>query len=367
MKNAKLLLSTLLLFSLSFSLISCKDEIDDNNNYQEENLPKGLYILCEGLYGTNNSSLDFYKSQTKEVILDLFSQVNNQGLGDTGNDMIEFDNYIFIAVKQSASVQVINKNTGKLIKRIPIVNENGNNRMPSRFAVSSTMVYLCTVDGNVLEINPSTLSIGRVVKVGRNPEDICLSNNKLYITNSGGLDFNTPIGYDNTVSVIDPITMTQTKKIMVGDNPAFIKELSNDLIGLIVKGDYSNIKFKTINTITDEVLNSYELPMMNFDVLDNNNIIFTNIDYFGSMGVEIKVFNYNSKIINTLDFIDNPDIINKINSPYGINISKETNEVYITDASDFMTNGKVFIFDLEGNYKEEINVSYLPSKVIIRN
>ncbi|MFA7081265.1 MAG: DUF5074 domain-containing protein [Bacteroidales bacterium] len=365
MKKAKLFIVFIIL-SLSFGFVSCTDETNDNKPIQEV-LPKGYFVLCEGLYGMNNSSLDFYNSESKEVIIDLFSEVNAQGLGDTGNDMIEFNDYIFIAVKESACVQVINKNSGKLIKRIITVDNSGKNRKPSRLAKNGSMVFLCTVDGNVLEINPYTLNLGRIVKVGRNPEAICISNNKLYVTNSGGLDFGTPIGYDKTVSVVNIATMTEIKKIEVGENPGIIKELSSGLVGLIVKGDYSNIKFKTINTLSDELVDSFEVPMLSFDVLDNDNIIYTNVDYFNTMETEIKIFNHTTNSTNTIDFIKTPGITSQIVLPYGIDISKSTNEVYISDAADFMTRGRVFVFDLVGNYKDKVNVSYLPSKVIVRN
>lgn len=364
MRKAKLFLSLIALV-LSFGFVSCTDDTIDQKPIQEV-LPKGYFILCEGLYGNNNSSLDFYNSETNKITLDLFNEVNNQGLGDTGNDMIEFNDYIFIAVKQSACVQVINKNNSKLVKRIPIVDNSGTNRKPSRLCASASMVYLCSVDGNVLEINPSSLSIGRIVKVGRNPEAICISNNKLYVTNSGGLDFNTPIGYDKTVSVINISTMTEIKKIEVGLNPALIKELRPGLIGLIVKGDYSNIQLKTINTFTDELSGSFDVPMSSFDVLDNDNIIYTHYDYDNSEST-IKAFNHTTNTINPANFVKTPNIISQVVLPYGIDISKSTNEVYITDAANFSTTGRVFVFDLEGNYKDKVNVSYLPSKVIVRN
>lgn len=365
MRKAKLFIGLIALI-LSFGFVSCTDETNDNKPIQEV-LPKGYFVLCEGLYGMNNSSLDFFDSETNKVILDLFNQVNAQGLGDTGNDMIEFNNYIFISVKESACVQVINKNSGKLIKRIPIVDNSGKNRKPSRLTTNGSMVFLCTVDGNVLEINPYTLSLGRIVKVGRNPEAICISNNKLYVTNSGGLDFGTPIGYDKTVSVVNIATMTEIKKIEVGENPGIIKELSSGLVGLIVKGNYSNIKFKTINTLSDELADSFEIPMLSFDVLDNDNIIYTNVDYLNTMETEIKILNHRTNSTSSIDFIKTPGISSQIVLPYGIDISKSTNEVYISDAADFMTRGRVFVFDLEGNYKDKVNVSYLPSKVIVRN
>ncbi len=365
MRKNKLFLSLIALV-LSFGFVSCTEDSIDNKPIQEV-LPKGYFVLCEGIYGHNNSSLDFYDSDSNKIILDIFNKVNSQGLGDTGNDMIEFNDYIFIAVKGSACVQVINKNNGKLIKRIPIVDNSGTNRMPSRLCASASMVFLCTVDGNVLEINPYSLNLGRIVKVGRNPEDICISNDKLYVTNSGGLDFNSPAGYDKTVSVINIISMTEIKKIEVGDNPAIIKELSPGLVGLIVKGDYSNIMFKTINTFTDQLVDSFEIPMLSFDVLDNMNIIFANVDYNNNMETKIKIFNHTTNSTNTIDFITSSNITSQIVLPYGIDISISSNEVYITDADDFSKTGRVFVFDLQGNYKDKVNFSYLPSKVIVRN
>ena len=81
--------------------------------------------------------------------------------------------------------------------------------MPSRLCASASMVFLCTVDGNVLEINPYSLNLGRIVKVGRNPEDICISNDKLYVTNSGRFRFQQSCRLDKTVSVINIISMTE--------------------------------------------------------------------------------------------------------------------------------------------------------------
>ncbi len=366
MKKTKWFL-TFLFIGLIFSFVSCTDDdTNDKITTTEETLSKGLFILCEGNWGHNNSTIDFYDVESQKITLDLFNSVNGQSLGDTGNDMIEFGDYIFIAVKGSACIHVVNKNTGKLIKRIPIIDSEGTNRKPSRLCATNSMIYLCTVDGNVIEINPTSLSLERIVKVGRNPEDICFSNNKLYVTNSGGLDFNTSIGYDKTVSVVDPSTMTELKKIEVGLNPGFIKPIKDGLVGLIVKGDYSDIKFVTINTNTDELEKTFNIPMLNFDVIDNN-IIYLNYDYFGSSTATIKIFDYNTNTTTSNDFIKTAGIINQITLPYGINISKSNSEVYITDAVDYVTGGKVFVFDLLGNFKYSLNVSNTPSKVIARD
>src|SRR5690606_29317886 len=51
------------------------------------------------------------------------------------------------------------------------------------------------------------------------PEQSVAAGNKLYVANSGGHDAVVSGGtYDNTVSVIDPIQLTEERKIKVADN-----------------------------------------------------------------------------------------------------------------------------------------------------
>jgi YVTN family beta-propeller protein len=54
------------------------------------------------------------------------------------------------------------------------------------------------------------------IAVGQNPEGLAVSNGKLYVANSGGLNFP---DVDSTVSVIDLTTHTELLKITVGKNP----------------------------------------------------------------------------------------------------------------------------------------------------
>lgn len=356
MKKTKWIIA-LLLFGLSFGFTSCEPE-NDKDPISNTNLPNGIIVLCEGNDGMNNSSLIHYNPITKDS-MDIFTSINGQALGDLGNDMELLNDKLFISVKGSACVNVLNSYSGKLIKRIPVVDEQGTNRKPSRLCQTQTMIYLCTVDGYVFEIDPQSLSLRRKVRVGRNPEDICYSDGKLYVTNSGGLDWNTQIGYDRTVSVVDVQTMTEIKKIDVGLNPAFIKPLGNNLVGLIVRGNYSDVPnaFVTINTTTDMVNSSENIAMSNFDVIGDE-ILYVNYDYI-AMESSIKIYNYLTNM--SRDFIKTSNVISQIISPYGINVDNEFGEVYITDATSFSVSGKVFVLDIGGNFKYSFSTSNIPA------
>ena len=101
---------------------------------------------------------------------------------------------------------------------IPFGNEN-HTRQPRAIAAYKNKIYVCCYDGTVCRIDTATLTIEESISTGRNPDGIAVSNGKLFVSNSGGLDFNSP---DNTISVIDIDSFTETTKIEVHPNPGDI-------------------------------------------------------------------------------------------------------------------------------------------------
>ena len=358
MKKFNLILIAIAILFTS-TLTSCKDEKDNDNII--ENLGKGLFVLNEGNWEANNAALSFFDKSNSKTEVDLFEKVNNQGLGDTGNDMILFDGKLYIAVKESASLVVVNSNTGELIKRIPILNEEGKNRMPSRLCIGGSNIYLSTMDGYVLEINPFNNNITRKVKVGRNPEGLAYSNNKLYVANSGGMDYP---NYDSTLSVIDVNTLVELKKINIGVNPYSVKDLGNNKIGVMVTGNYTDIPthFAIVNTNTDLIEKSTEINMLNFELFGDK-ILYSNY-LWGSGRTAVHIYDYNTSDTYGNIFFANGEPTSDITYPYKITVNNNDSEVYISDAKDYSQSGEVFVYDFQGNFKYKFSVANIPSVVI---
>lgn len=80
-----------LLFLLLFA--SCDDlEDTDTPSGGDGGMPAEtgtaeLYILSEGLFNLNNSSLALYSFKNNQLNTDYFRSINRRGLGDTANDM----------------------------------------------------------------------------------------------------------------------------------------------------------------------------------------------------------------------------------------------------------------------------------------
>ena len=123
--------------------------------------------------------------------------------------MAIYGNKIYIVVNVSSTVEVIDFTTGKSIRQIQMLRDNGSSRQPRSIAFDKDKAYVCSFDGTVARIDTTSLEIEAIITAGRNPDDICVQNNKLYVSNSGSLDYSGP-GVDNTVSVIDITTFKET-------------------------------------------------------------------------------------------------------------------------------------------------------------
>src|SRR5690554_4466688 len=180
MNSIKYFAIALLLFS------SCKKE--EVTPAFEGEFKNGILILNEGLFNLNNSTLSWLDLSTNEVTNDLFLSINNRQLGDTGNDMLLYGNKIYIVISVSSTVEVIDRNTLVSIKQIPF-NHNNQSQQPRNLASHNGKVFVSSYDGYVSAIDTSSLTVTNRIKVGRNPEGICISNNSLFVANSGGLDY----------------------------------------------------------------------------------------------------------------------------------------------------------------------------------
>lgn len=181
-----------------------------------------LYALCEGLFNQNNSSLMRFSFNNQRMVRNYFKTINHRGLGDTANDLAIYGSKIYIVANVSSTIEIVDFQTGNSLKQIQMLTENGNPREPRYIAFHKEKAYVCSYDGTVARIDTASLTIDAMTTVGRNPDGICVQDDKLYVSNSGGLDHASGLGVDNTVSVVDIATFKETDKIIVGPNPGKI-------------------------------------------------------------------------------------------------------------------------------------------------
>lgn len=347
--------------SLSMALFSCTKEPEPEVEPPAETttVVTGVYVLNEGIFNANNASLSRFNFEDSLVEKKCFYNANNRGLGDTGSDLAIYGSKMYIVVNVSSQVEVVDATTCKSLKQIPFFDGN-KPRQPRKVAFSGSNAFVCSFDGTVAVIDTTTLEVTKFITVGRNPDGIAAAYGKIWVSNSGGLNFP---NYDDTISVIDPVSLTEEKKIVAGPNPYTILPDSHGEMYVISRGNYDDLKSRL--QILDVATGALKHTFMDFEALSftiaGDTAWVYNYDY-NSQSSSILMLNVKTEEIISRNFITDGTPIKTV---YGIKADPISRLVYITDAMDFGGSGKVYAFDYKGRLKFEFAAGISPANVAV--
>jgi YVTN family beta-propeller protein len=350
----------LVLLAALFAACSDSDIVIDPTELPPSETQK-ILVLCEGIMNHDNSTLAFYDLKSKATNFNYFTTVDKRGLGDTANDMIKYGSKIYIVVNVSSTIEVIDAATGKSVKQIEMKTAEGSSRQPRYAAAYGGKVYVTSYDDTVTRIDTVSLTIDGSVAVGRDPEGICIStkNRKIYVANSGGLDFQ-DANYDHTVSVIDLNSFEEIEQIEVGLNPYQVFADSQGDVYVSVRGNYGDIapSFKKISP-SYEVSTIPNLTVSEFTIVNDKAYILYN--EWGKES-EVKVFDCKTEEVVTENFVTDGTAIS---NGYKITADAYSGDIYVT-TSDYTTSGNVLCFDNQGTHKFTLQgVGIGPNKIIL--
>lgn len=327
----------------------------------------GFYLLNEGNMNMNKASLDYMDLQAGEYHRNIYHEINpeiTKGLGDVGNDMAVYGSKLYIVVNNSNKVEVLDKYTAKRIGQIDIINCRYITFGNGRAYVSA---YLGSVgdpdapNGMVAEIDTASLEITRRVEVGRQPEEMDIVDERLYVANSGGYS---PPNYESTISVIDLASFEEIKRIEVAPN---LHRLNADSYGdlyVTSRGDYYEIPSKVyvVDTKTESVKKEFDIAASQLFIDDDLAYIYstewsyiTGENEIGYHMLDVK----NEELLDRSFITDGTE--QKITLPYGIAVNPETKDVYVTDAKDYVSPGTIYCFDKDGKLKWSTTTGDIPA------
>lgn len=336
-------------------LFSCKkDEQIIPEATPVETFKNGILVLNEGLFQQNNSNLSWINLSSGEVNNQLFEQKTNRQLGDTGNDLKRYGNKIYIVVNVSGTIEVLDATSGQSIKQIMMV-ENGTPKQPRFITFYGGKGFISCFDGFVDVLDTATLEITQRIPVGANPDGIACANNKIYVCNSGGLSYP---NVDSTLSIIDPVSMTETNRIVVGKDPTRVIAGPNNNLFIISRTGFNtlNQQLVKVNAQTESIDTIYNWNIASIDRVENNFIIHITT----SGNASLQLFDPINETILDANFID----VNLFDTYYGAHFNPANNFIYCFDASSYTNTGMIRVFDVNGNLQNNYQVSLNPSKII---
>lgn len=350
MNIKKNLLKSVFIAAIAIFMVSCEN--DDDENWIQPSVTTGAYILNSGNMDRNNANLAYYNAETGNVTYDVFGNMNGKGLGDTGQDMLIYGSKMYITATGSNVIYVLNKE-GVIIKEIYPKNSQNQPDQPRSLAASEGKLYVSLYNGYVARIDTVSLSIDAKVQVKTYPEQITITNKKLYVANSGQ-------GTEKTVSVIDLANFEATPtSIEVIINPTNLVSDAQGNVYVISLGDYGSIPntLQKIDTKTNAVTNLGTATKM---ALSNNKIYIIYTTYNADYTAESKLLWYdistsqmhNESFVSLTNDAGSAIDLSKASS---ISIDPDTKSFYIGTAPSYTSNGDMYIFDSTGKFQKKFD------------
>lgn len=342
-------------FFLFFSLLySCKKEQVQPSPLHKDALKNGILVLNEGLMNQNNSSLSWVNLENNEVTQKVFLTKNNRPLGDTGNDMLAYGGKIYIVVTGSSTVEVLQKYSLESLQQISFVYLN-QPQQPRNAIGYNGKVFVTSYDGYVSVIDTSSLQITDRIKVGRNPEGLCISNGALYVANSGGL---TPSNLDSTVFKIDLNTYKIIDTFDVGKNPGKMVADNFNHVYVVKRGNHTNNPSELVCIYTNKgtVAN---LGYKATTISARGNSLYLSYYNFSTASSNVAVLDCSSQTLTQPNFIQNQEIT----TLYGV-FPFKNNQLICMDAMNFTNSGYLRFFNSSGKLTKSINVGLNPNSIV---
>lgn len=358
MKLNKLLIT---LFAGTAFFTSCSDNDDAINDAPLGAYDNGILILNEGGFGHGDAKLSFVSNDFSTFQNDVFEVVNTEmTLGDTAQDVGFYNDLAFIVVNGSDKIEVVNRYT---MMHVATISSGLDSPRYIAFANGKGYVTnwgdgMVTDDDFVAVLNLSTYTVSSTIPVAEGPERMAVNGNSLYVAHKGGYH------WGNSISVINATSNTVSSSIPVGDVPTSLLIKDTTLYVLCSGSPSWADDGETLGSLHKISLNGGADSSLEFAseehpsnlVIEGDKLYFTeNSDVF-SMAITASALP-TAALFSTTE--------QGVYGVYGFEV--ENGKIFVADAADYNSNGKVYIYSLSGALEHDYTVGVIPSGFYFNN
>jgi hypothetical protein len=347
--NFKKLFLALLISSTFFT--SCTDEND--NDAPLGTYDNGVLILNQGGFGAGNASISYLSDDLVTFQNNIFSVVNPSiTLGDTAQDIGFYNEFAYVVLNGSNKIEIMNRYTMTHIATISsgLVNPRYIVFNDGKGYVSNWGNGSSTSDDYIAVINLATNSVSETIDVVEGPEKMVVKNDKIYIAHLGGY------GFGNTISVLNT-TNDEVTSIAVGDAPNSLQISDNNLY-VISGGKPSWSGSETAGKLSKINLSTNAVNSIDFDLeLHPSNLQIDNSDIYYTVDSDIYKTTKSATTLPLTALFSTTD-----QGVYGVySFAVDNDMIYVGDAVDYSSNGKVHIYSTAGTLIDSKTVGVIPA------
>ncbi len=313
-----------------------------------------VFVLNEGNSTGSVSLIDVAGNVTNNY----FKATNGIELGQYPESIAVNDEYAFIVVTTGTGagyILVVDRATLEVEKTISGLS------YPREIVLLENKAYISNGSGEgvVYIVDLKTLTMNSTsIAVGHGPEKMVVSNNKLYVANSGGWSND-----DNTVSVINLNTLTVENTITVKSCP---KDMVVDADGNVWVNcggvpDYSNYPNVSYTDAGLSKINIEDNSVVSWEIANPSGTV-KNI----AISKDKTIIYYLADAVYAMDItatdLPTTKLIDK--SFYGIDVHPVTDKLWLCESVDATTAGKVEVYLANGTKETEYSVGAMPNSSV---
>ncbi len=333
----------LLAISLIVACVKAPEEVVDNlpNVVAEET----VFIINEGNFQWGNASISSYNLKTGQVYQNVFQTANNRPLGDVAQSAYLFNDKLYIVVNNSGKIEIVNPKTF-------IATSTFTGFVSPRYflPINNSKAYVSDLYANrIYVINPNNGIIIKEIPIQAWTEQMIMVENMVWVsspTKKFIYQINT-----QTDELVDSVSVQIGCYNLLKDGN-YIFALSsgssqNNQNSVLLIFNTSNLgETKTIIFPTNRRASQLCIDKKNKYII-------------WSEGSDLYKMNYDDTSLPSTPFIQIPN-----SNIYGIDILSSMGHIYIADARDYVSLGKVYIYDMEGNQINVIPTGVIPSRFV---
>ncbi len=353
MSYFKAKLNTLATLFLFVFILGC--ESDDDNKPTFRN---GVFVLNEGGFGSANATLTFYDPESSGDPQTILKDKSGAFWGDVLQSMTFDNDKAYLVLNGSNKIEIANASTLEWESSLSFPDLD----KPRYLSVIDNKAYISVwgpydefyslIDSYILVVDLNTKTVVDKIDTDEGVERLLYTSDRLFASNYN-------FGASSTLAVVDPGTNDLIDQLELTAGPNGLVVDKNGKLWVICTGTYAGNDgmLYRINPSTLKIEDSFELganPGGDLAISSDKNTLIYNV------GSSIYKMSVTDDAAPNETWFDAGDVT----TLYGLNTDPSTGDIYITDALNFATAGKVYVYSKEGDFKNSFDAGISPTEVV---
>lgn len=335
------------IFLIAQVFSSCKsDKPDEKVETPIVTTSRSVYICNEGNFQFGNASISYYNPTQNQCTEDLYKANNNRSLGDVCQSMCIYNGKAYIVVNNSHKIEVVNLTTFQWIATI-----NGFNSPRYFLPINNSKAYVTDLyDNRIAIIDLNTNIISNYISCIGWTEELKMIMGKVFVTNQSS----------DKLFEINPLNdqISDSIPISFGGN-SVVEDKHGNLWVLCGGNSNSTGGLYQIDPITNSIEKSFHFASNTINpwrlkINSTNDTLYWINNGVYRMSIQDISLPTNSFIAQT-----------GVNY-YGLGIDPETNDIYVSDAIDYVQKGVVYRYKSNGTIITTFRAGIIPGEFYFR-